>query len=191
MSDESASDGSVSEAASPDDAAPAADEGTRGPDLARDLLSRARADARAGAVAAARVRPGRRRAAPDRRSASGADARDPQLLGSLVDGLVTERGWEVPVAIGGVEGRWDSVVGADLAAHCRPAGFADGVLTVRAESTAWATQVRLLAPVLVARLNSDLGQGTVTRVTVLGPDGPSWKKGKLRVKGRGPRDTYG
>jgi predicted nucleic acid-binding Zn ribbon protein len=49
-----------------------------------------------------------------------------------------------------------------------------------------------MAPQLVAKLNEALGDGTVTRVTVLGPQGPSWKKGRLSVRdGRGPRDTYG
>ena len=28
-------------------------------------------------------------------------------------------------------------------------------------------------------------------LTVLGPSAPSWKRGALRIKGRGPRDTYG
>ena len=28
-------------------------------------------------------------------------------------------------------------------------------------------------------------------IDVEGPRGPSWKRGRLRVKGRGPRDTYG
>jgi predicted nucleic acid-binding Zn ribbon protein len=62
---------------------------------------------------------------------------------------------------------------------------------VAADSTAWATQLRLLAPSLVRRLAEDLGGETVRRVTVQGPSAPSWKRGKLRVRGRGPRDTYG
>ena len=102
-----------------------------------------------------------------------------------------ERGWSQPLAIGGVEGRWPQIVGAELAAHCAPEEFDAGRLTLRTDSTAWATQVRLLAPSLLARLNDDLGAGTVTHLQVLGPRGPSWRKGKLRVKGRGPRDTYG
>ena len=93
--------------------------------------------------------------------------------------------------MGGVEGRWPQIVGAEVAAHCAPEEFEGGRLTVRTDSTAWATQVRMLTPTLLARLNDDLGAGTVTHLQVLGPQGPSWKKGKLRVKGRGPRDTYG
>ena len=66
------------------------------------------------------------------------------------------------------------------------------MLTVRTDSSAWATQLRLMAPQLVAMLNEHLGDGTVTRVKILGPDAPSWKKGLLSVRdGRGPRDTYG
>lgn len=160
-------------------------------DLARSLLARARSAARRQPPPAGR-RPGSAPRQPvDRRSGAGADDRDPQLIGPLVDALVDQRGWEVPVAVGGVESRWPAVVGPELAAHCQPESYDDGLLTVRADSTAWATQLRLLAPTLVARLNADLGDGTVTRVTVLGPAGPSWRKGRFRVKGRGPRDTYG
>ena len=126
-----------------------------------------------------------------RRSGASPHDRDPQLLGQSVDRLVAERGWQAQAAVGGVVARWPHVVGPELADHCVPEGYAETVLTVRADSTAWATQVRLLAPSLVARLNAECGEGTVTQVRVLGPGRPSWRKGHLHVRGRGPRDTYG
>ncbi|MEO8106748.1 MAG: DciA family protein [Actinomycetes bacterium] len=161
------------------------------PDLSVSLLAQVRA--------ASKAAPRRQRARPRRRrvteagsySGAGPDERDPQSIGRAVDDLVGERGWTAPLAVGGVEGRWPEIVGADVSQHCEPEQFEAGKLTVRADSTAWATQVRMLAPTLLARLNDDLGAGTVTHLQVLGPQGPSWKKGKLRVKGRGPRDTYG
>ena len=68
----------------------------------------------------------------------------------------------------------------------------DGTLVVRTDSTAWATELKLLAPNLVKRLNAELGDGTVLVVEVLGPNAPSWKHGRLGLRGgRGPRDTYG
>lgn len=160
-------------------------------DLSLSLLAQVRAASKA---APARPRPRRRsrkRAEPGAYSGARPDDRDPQSIGRSVDDLVGERGWTAPLAVGGVEGRWPEIVGADVAQHCVPEHFEAGQLMVRADSTAWATQVRLLAPTLLARLNDDLGAGTVTHLKVLGPQGPSWKKGKLRVKGRGPRDTYG
>jgi len=82
-------------------------------------------------------------------------------------------------------------VGPDLAAHTRPDGLADGELTVAADSTAWATQVRLLAATLVRRLNDELGDGAVRRVTVRGP-APPRRPGQWKARdSRGPRDTYG
>jgi len=62
---------------------------------------------------------------------------------------------------------------------------------VRASSTAWATQVRLLQGSLRARIGEVVGADVVREITVLGPAGPSWKHGLRSVRGRGPRDTYG
>jgi len=117
---------------------------------------------------------------------------DPAPLGAAIDGLVTETGWSLAVAAGSVFGRWAQIVGPDLAAHTAPDGLADGELVVTADSTAWATQLRLLAADLVRRLNAELGDGTVRRVTVRGPGSPQRRPGEWRVRGgRGPRDTYG
>lgn len=174
-----------------------------GVDLARSALAAARAEARRRGLAPGRgqsvpvepPRPGERtrwrRVAPEERSGAHPDERDPQLLGPTLDRLVADRGWETDKAVGGVMGRWAAIVGPEVSAHVRPLAFTDGDLVLAAETTAWATQMRLLAPQLLARLAEELGAGTVTSVTVRGPGGPSWKKGRLSVRGRGPRDTYG
>ena len=131
---------------------------------------------------------------PGQHQLSGAhpDARDPALVGSAVEKLVSDSGWDTDLAVHGVFGRWDQIVGQEVAAHCTPESFADGRLTVRTDSTAWATQLRLLAPTVVRRLNEELGHGTVLRIDVAGPATPSWRRGMRTVRGgRGPRDTYG
>jgi predicted nucleic acid-binding Zn ribbon protein len=116
---------------------------------------------------------------------------DPQPLLSAIDGLLEGRGWQQHAAMGSVFGRWADIVGQDLAAHTSPDSFADGELAVRADSTAWATQVRLLAPMLIRRLNDELGDGSVRRVKVRGP-APPRQRGGWRVPGsKGPGDTYG
>ena len=131
---------------------------------------------------------------PARGRVSGAhpDDRDPQLLGDQVERLVAERGWDLELRVRGVFARWPELVGAEVGAHCTPETFADGKLVVRTDSTAWATQLTLLAPALVRRLNEELGDGTVTLIDVLGPHVPSRSRGRLRTRdSRGPRDTYG
>jgi predicted nucleic acid-binding Zn ribbon protein len=179
--------------------------------LAAEALARAKADARArGDSPAGRQRQaaadqgdagtsgaaGSSAASPAGGSASrrpGGRPRqdDPQSLTGAIDGLLDSRGWRQRAAMGSVFGRWAEIVGADLAAHTHPDSFADGELTVTADSTAWATQVRLLAPELLRRLNTELGEGCVRRVKVHGPKPPR-QRGAWRVPGaRGPRDTYG
>ena len=116
---------------------------------------------------------------------------DPQPLGVAIEGLLDDQGWRTSAAVGSVFGRWEQIVGEALAAHTRPGGFTDGELLVIADSTAWATQVRLLRAQLIRRLNSELGNGTVTGVKVRGPMPPQ-QRGQWRVRDtRGPRDDYG
>ena len=156
-------------------------------------LARALTRATARSTPAARKRK-RKPEAPRTGRVSGAhpDDRDPQLLDSTLGRLVAEHGWEVDLRVQGVFGRWPDLVGEQVARHCTPEAFTDGRLVVRTDSTAWATQLRLLAPTVVRRLNEELGHGTVTVIEVLGPHLPSWKKGPRSVRdGRGPRDTYG
>lgn len=117
--------------------------------------------------------------------------RDPRGLGKVVSRMVAERGWASPVAVGSVMAQWDRLVGDEIAAHCRPESFTDTTVIVRCDSTAWATQLRLLSSTLLARFESELGKGVVTKLQVIGPAAPRWNKGYRRVQGRGPRDTYG
>jgi predicted nucleic acid-binding Zn ribbon protein len=177
-----------------------ADESAR---LASEALAGAKADARArgeappiGAIHADRLAGGDQRAdradrADRTRRPRRARRDDPQPLHAAIEGLIDDQGWQTASAVGSVFGRWDQIVGADLAAHTLPDGLTEGELVVVADSTAWATQVRLLAATLIRRLNAELGDGTVTRVKVRGPEQPR-RAGEWRVRGgRGPRDTYG
>jgi predicted nucleic acid-binding Zn ribbon protein len=174
-------------------AAEAADEPHEdtGLDLARSI-----ARSLAGAKRPARRTPPRPGSRPRRSDpkTSGAypDDRDPQLLDNTIGRLIAEQGWGTDVRVHGVFSRWDHLVGREVALHCRPESYADGRLVVRTDSTAWATQMRLLAPTVVRRLNEELGDGSVTVIDVQGPHGPTWRKGPRSVRdGRGPRDTYG
>lgn len=181
----------------PDPAVPGAGESpappeSSGVDLARVALRAAKEQARARGAAAQQKKQSRR--GGGLRSGSGADGRDPLSLGAAINRLITERGWETPAAVGGVMGRWPQIVGDDLAKHCVPERYEEDerILTVLCDSTAWATQLRLLAPRLVARLNEDLGHGTVKVIKVRGPAGPPRRFGGLRAPGsKGPGDTYG
>lgn len=167
-----------------------------GMDLVRRTLEEARGAARSQGknVGRGRHAPAARRVAGSNRrrwSGPGPDSRDPQLLGALTNEVARTRGWSARVAEGAVFGRWRAVVGDQIAAHASPTGLHDGVLTVSAESTAWATQLRMVQAQLLAKIAAAVGDGVVTSLKIVGPVGPTWRKGPYSVPGRGPRDTYG
>ena len=178
---------------SPESPAPADSDVVLDPaEASRSALARARKAARDKGL-----RPGMKPAPNSRRIAgmppprNAGDARDPALLGAQLERLLVDRGWSADVTVGSVMGRWSEIVGADLAAHVRPVTFEGSVLSVQADSTAWATQIRLLTSSLLGRIDAAVGAGVVTDLVVLGPAAPSWVKGRRRVPGPGPRDTYG
>lgn len=167
-----------------------------GIDLVRRTLEEARAAARAQGKDAGRgraVAPAGRRVAGQRRrwSGPGPDGRDPQPLGSLARDLAKKRGWSAQVAEGTVLGNWATVVGHQIADHAVPTALKEGVLSVAAESTAWATQLRMIQSQLLAKIAAAVGNGVVTSLKITGPAAPSWRKGPRHIAGRGPRDTYG
>lgn len=160
--------------------------GLTGPDLARAALAQAKARARdKGLQPRTTVR--RRAAGPG----AGRDARDPMLFGAAIRGLIADRGWESTTTAARVLGEWDRLVGPEIAEHCRPSSLVDGQLVLVAESSAWATQLRLMTKALRSRLAEQVGPDVVTAIVVRGPVQEDWRKGPRRVKGRGPRDTYG
>jgi predicted nucleic acid-binding Zn ribbon protein len=109
----------------------------------------------------------------------------------LASRLAVDRGWTPQLATGRLFGQWGEIVGDEVAQHARPVALRDGELTVAAESTAWATQLRLLQRKLLTKIAAGVGTGVVTKLNIQGPAAPSWRHGHLRVRGRGPRDTYG
>jgi predicted nucleic acid-binding Zn ribbon protein len=167
--------------------------------ISGDPVKAALEGARGIARTSGRQRPRRRKVATDPGAAprggySGAwpDATDPSRLGEVFTGYLGDRGWDKPIAEARVFTDWAQIVGSEVALHCAPVSLRDGELSVSAESTAWATQLRMLGATLLARVAAELGPATVTKIVVTGPSGPSWRHGKYSVRGhRGPRDTYG
>lgn len=168
-------------------------------DAARRLLARARSTARSDSRSDSRSsRSGstqsRGRRSGERRSGARPDGRDPKPAGDVLDAWLTDAGFTDALAAGGLQAHWETIVGADIAGHvtCEPTETSEGrVVMLRADSTAWATQVRLLLPMIHRRIEEVLGQPLADPIRVTGPAPPKRAMGPRRVPGPGPRDTYG
>jgi predicted nucleic acid-binding Zn ribbon protein len=120
----------------------------------------------------------------------GAD-RDPFELGAVLDGLTSRLGWNSPLARSELIASWSEIVGEETAAHSHPIGIEDGVLSVQCDSTAWATQLRLMRSQVTTQIAQRFPEAGIDSVRFQGPNAPSWKRGTRSIPGRGPRDTYG
>lgn len=148
--------------------------------------------ARSSGVSSSGTRSGR--ASKNRSKPSGTRAgksSDPTLMSTALAEFLSHQGWENDAARAGLFEHWREIVGEDVAEHVHVESWDDGQLVLRADSTAWATQVRLLTASLLERVRAALGPDVVESVQVKGPQAPSWRVGPRVVKGRGPRDTYG
>lgn len=117
--------------------------------------------------------------------------RDPEGLGAIMDSLTTRLGWSSPLARSELLASWIEIAGTETAEHSAPVGIEEGVLTVRCDSTAWATQLRLMRVQIMNRIVSRYPDAGIDSVRFEGPGAPSWKRGPRSIPGRGPRDTYG
>ena len=141
------------------------------------------------AVRGANARKRRQKKAGD--SVPFAPGRDPDRLGDIVQGLTARLGWDSSLAQSDLMLAWTEIAGEETAAHSHPTGIDNGTLTVECESTAWATQLRLMRVQITTRIAEKYPDAGVQSIRFQGPDAPSWKRGPKSIPGRGPRDTYG
>jgi len=117
--------------------------------------------------------------------------RDPRGIDDILDGLTVRLGWTSPLARADLIASWTELVGAETAQHSEPVAIDEGVLTVRCDSTAWATQLRMMRGQITTSIAVKFPDAGIQSVKFDGPNAPSWKKGARSIPGRGPRDTYG
>lgn len=136
-------------------------------------------------------RPGRARRQSESEEEAFRPGRDPVGVGNALSALTNEMGWIEPLAEAQLVVSWREIVGDNIADHCQPVGVDQGVLTLSTDSSAWATQLRLMRHALLATLANKVPDVPIDSIHVRGPGKPSWKSGPRSVPGRGPRDTYG
>lgn len=117
--------------------------------------------------------------------------RDPRGLGDTINSLTMQLGWNSPLAQSELLASWSELAGEETANHSTPAGIDEGVLTVHCESTAWATQLRMMRVEIMTHIATRYPDAGIQSIRFQGPNAPSWKKGPRSIPGRGPRDTYG
>lgn len=78
---------------------------------------------------------------------------EPIELGDALERVLGSLGAPPADLVSTIFGRWEEVVGADVARHCRPVAVEGDHLVVTACDSTWASEVRWLSEVVLARAN--------------------------------------
>ncbi len=117
--------------------------------------------------------------------------RTAESLGSILNKEIQSRGWGKDIAAGWVTSNWEELVGPKIAQHAKVEMVKDKKLFITCDSTAWATNLRMMQKQILQVIAEKVGPNIIAELRIFGPKAPSWRKGPLHIKGRGPRDTYG
>ncbi|MFJ6355165.1 DciA family protein [Streptomyces sp. NPDC092046] len=137
-----------------------------GADLARLMLQRARQDAKQRGA----DRPSQTRR-PRKTSGIQFHGRAPVGLAGAFQDLLADRGWDVPAAGGTILDRWPDIAAAvapTLAAHTAAVAYDPeaGQLDLVPDSPAYATQLRLMTPRIIAAANEQKAAGAAVVRTI-------------------------
>ena len=91
---------------------------------------------------------------------------EPRRLRDSLAEVSADLGLPEPDALALLIDRWTTLVGADVAPHCRLTSLRDGVLRVTVDSAPRATQLRYLEGELVKRSATVLGPGVVRELRI-------------------------
>jgi predicted nucleic acid-binding Zn ribbon protein len=93
----------------------------------------------------------------------------PRPLSDALDVLVGHFGQGDAGAFGAVFARWEEIAGPAIAGHVQPLRISGDALVVRADHPAWATQVKALAPTLLAQVSEVTGCAPTRLEVVIRP----------------------
>lgn len=99
----------------------------------------------------------------------GKPGRDPGLVGDVAISLAHNHGWDPHLQMARLRNGWKGIVGESIALHTTVVSLEGGVLTIRAESTVWSTQLTFMVPQLKEALARQAPDLTVDQIVVTGP----------------------
>jgi len=91
---------------------------------------------------------------------------DPIALSESLEHLLNALGAPPADLLSTIFGQWESIVGAEVALHCRPVALDGDRLVVEAADAAWASELKWLSEQLLQRIAETSSGDRLTEVTV-------------------------
>jgi len=91
---------------------------------------------------------------------------EPKAISDALDHLLGTMRAPSSDVLSAVFGRWEEIVGPDLAAHCRPTAIDGDVVVVAVDDPAWAAELRWLHSEVVQRVSEITETTRITDIRV-------------------------
>jgi predicted nucleic acid-binding Zn ribbon protein len=91
---------------------------------------------------------------------------EPRQISESLDRVARRLGAPASSTLAVVFGRWEEMVGPEIAAHCKPLSLRDGVLALGVDQPAWASQLRYMTADLLVRLAEGTGTSEVREIHI-------------------------
>lgn len=91
---------------------------------------------------------------------------EPIELADALERVLSSLDMPPPDLLSSVFQRWEEVVGAEVARHCRPAAVEGDRLIVLASDSVWASEIQWLADHVLARINEMSSSQRLRSLTV-------------------------
>jgi len=88
-------------------------------------------------------------------------------LGRLIENLVRSYGLERRIKENLVMARWEEIVGSRIARRALPEKVESGKLFVRVKSATWRSELFLLKPRIMEKIDSEIGQGIIKDIILI------------------------
>jgi hypothetical protein len=97
---------------------------------------------------------------------------DPKRMSDVLGAIGGSLGLGAAVGTGKVWAHWSEIVGGTIADHAEPTSLKEGVLRIRTDSPAWATELGYRGAQIARRANEVAGSEVVKEVRVWTGPGP-------------------
>lgn len=85
---------------------------------------------------------------------------------TLLSDLIESKGWSDKIDEGRLPDIWDEVVGGYIAKASKVRKFENGVLFISTDSSTWRSEIKLMAPMLIEKLNEKIGKNLIKELKV-------------------------
>jgi predicted nucleic acid-binding Zn ribbon protein len=82
-------------------------------------------------------------------------------IAGILKEVLKARGLGSGDALAKLRGKWTAAVGGKIAQHAQPQMIRDGRLTLTVDSPAWMSQLNMLSPQIIEKINAVLDDGAV------------------------------